>query len=249
MRAAIDITDDAAALRAFAGNRKKPYGVRMRAYAKLDDREALRDHAAKPYKWNQITWKYGYCMDSGNYAVITACRSAEQLNALYGVGYDYIVDRWKIRLASAAEDAASFVPPARVKAPDACRGKLPPETLALCGRICRSTDSGFIREGLRAIRDQKDALFFCAVEGMAFCRRRSAQLLCNLQDAREELRFIALNESNPSVVNKAIDGLTDIDALKAVAERGLHNNTTDKAKCRMRALASKRQSDSAGKGE
>ena len=205
--AAVERADDRRVLRSFADDTAKPYAARMKAYGKLGDRGNLYRCASKPPKFHRSTWKYGYDMDSGNYAAIRACTDEATLMSLFGAGPNHLVDSWAVRIASAEEDRRRFTPPKCGRVPEETRGGIPAEDLARCETVCRSLDSKEITSALSGMASRRDLLFVCAVEGMAFCRGRAARLLSSLPDAREELHYIALNEDNPYVVRRATDGL------------------------------------------
>ncbi len=234
--ATVERANDQRALRAFADDMTKPYAARMKAYAKLGDRENLHRCVSKPSKYHRSTWKYGYDMDSSNYAVIRACTDKTTLISLYGTGPNDLVARWFVRIASAEEDRQRFTPPKRGRVPEEYRGGIPAEDMARCEVVCRSLDSKEITSALSAMASRRDMLFVCAVEGMAFCRGRAARILSSLPDAQEELRYIALNEDNPHVVRRAIDGIGDVDVLPGILARDLDQNTSNKAVRRLGKL-------------
>lgn len=205
--AAVERANDSQTLRAFADDTEKPYFARMKAYGKLGDLENLRRYAARPEKYHRSNWRYGYFMNSSNFAAVSACTDKETLLNLYGYAVSDHVSFWAIRIASPEEDRQKFIPQKRGTVPKENLGRISPVDLAYCRAVCRSLDTAEITNALRAIATRRDMLFYCAVEGMAFCRGRAAHLLASLPDTQEELRFIAENEGNPYVVKKATDGI------------------------------------------
>lgn len=231
--AAADRANDMQALRTFADDTTKPYAARMKAYAKLGDRENLRRCVSKPAKYHRSTWKCGYDMDSSNYAVIRACTDKATLINLYGTGPNDLVARWFVRIASAEEDRQSFTPPKRGRVPEEYCGGILAEDMARCEAVCRSLDSKEITNALSVMASRRDMLFVCAAEGMAFCRGRAAHMLCVLPDTQAELCHIALNEENPYVVRRVIDGIDDMGVLRRIIARNLDYDTCVKAEHRL----------------
>ena len=172
-------------------------------------------------------------MDSSNYAAICACMDKSTLESLYATGHNHLVGRWSIRIASSEEDRQSFTPQKRGRVSAEYRDRIEAEDLTRCEAVCRSLNSKEITRALSAMASRSDMLFVCAVEGMAFCRGRAAHMLCALRDAQAELCHVALNEDNPYVVRRVIEGIDDIGVLRRIAARNLDHDTCVKAEHRL----------------